>query len=144
MQSFHLSNINFSGVHELEDGCEVGKGNVLSSSLKQFLLIICNLANLKDNYGMFCWVLLQQVLEVWRASAQDHLVGLGMLTLNTVQSMPNFTKVCLPQLRSSHHRSFSRLWGVWRRRPCWSGSRSSGGRIAGRRPWWLWLEGTLQ
>ena len=63
----------------------------------------------EDNDRVLGGVLLQQVLEVWRASAQDHLVGLGMLTLNTVQSMPNFTKVCLPQLRSSHHRSFSRL-----------------------------------
>ena len=38
---------------------------------------------------MFCWVLLQQVLEVWRASAQDHLVGLGMLTLNSGHGAAN-------------------------------------------------------
>ena len=38
---------------------------------------------LQNDDGVLGRVLLQQVLEVWRASAQDHLVGLGMLTLNS-------------------------------------------------------------
>ena len=40
-------------------------------------------ANLEDDDGMLCGVLLQQVLEVWRAGAQDHLVRFRVLALNS-------------------------------------------------------------
>ena len=36
---------------------------------------------LQDDDGVLGGVLLQQVLEIWAAGAQDHLVGLGVLTL---------------------------------------------------------------
>ena len=36
---------------------------------------------LQDDNGMFGRILFQQVLEVRTAGAENHLVGLGMLTL---------------------------------------------------------------
>ena len=60
----NLGDVNFSGVHELEDCGEVGEGDVL-----------------EDDDGVLGRVLLQQVLEVGRACAENHLVGLGVLPL---------------------------------------------------------------
>ena len=60
----NLSNINFSSIHELQDGGEVLEGDVL-----------------EDDDGVLGGVLLQQVLEVGAAGAEDHLVGLGVLAL---------------------------------------------------------------
>ena len=37
---------------------------------------------LEDDDGVLGWVLLQQVLEVWRTGAENHLVSLGVLTLS--------------------------------------------------------------
>ena len=34
-------------------------------------------------YGMFGWILFQQVLEIWATRAQNHLVCLGVLTLGS-------------------------------------------------------------
>ena len=59
-----LCHVHLPSIHELQDGCEVGKGDVL-----------------QDDNGMLGGVLLQKVLEVWRACTEDHLVCLGMLTL---------------------------------------------------------------
>ena len=58
----HLCNIDFSGVHELEDGCQVLEGDVF-----------------QDDDGVLGGVLLQQGLEVGRAGGQDHLVRLAAL-----------------------------------------------------------------
>merc|ERR1719239_799711 len=36
---------------------------------------------LENDDRMLCRILFQQILEVWRAGTEDHLVSLGMLTL---------------------------------------------------------------
>ena len=65
----YLGDIDLPGVHELEDGGEVGERHVL-----------------QDDDGVLGRVLLQQVLEVGRAGAQDHLVGLSVLALGEKDS----------------------------------------------------------
>ena len=60
----HLSNIHFPCVHELEDSGEVVEGNIF-----------------EDDDGMFGGILLEKILEVWTARAENHLVSLGVLTL---------------------------------------------------------------
>ena len=60
----YLGHVHLSSVHELQDGGEVLEGDVL-----------------EDDDGVLGGVLLQQVLEVGAAGAEDHLVGLGVLAL---------------------------------------------------------------
>ena len=60
----HLGHVHLPGVHELEDGGEVAEGDVL-----------------QDDDRVLGRVLLQQVLEVGGAGAEDHLVSLGVLAL---------------------------------------------------------------
>ena len=66
----YLSNIDFPGVHELQDGGEMSEGNIF-----------------QDDDGVLGRVLLQQVLEIGRAGAQDHLVSFRVLTLDKVQQI---------------------------------------------------------
>ena len=66
----NLSNIDLPSVHELQDGGEMGEGNIF-----------------QDDDGVLGRVLLQQVLEVGRAGAQDHLVSFRVLTLDEVQQI---------------------------------------------------------
>ena len=47
---FYLSNIDLPSVHELQDGGEMGEGNIF-----------------QDDDGMLGRVLLQQILEIWAA-----------------------------------------------------------------------------
>ena len=78
----YLSNIDFPGVHELQDGGEMSEGNIF-----------------QDDDGVLGRVLLQQILEIRAArrktlrqisyfttkipaGTQDHLVGLGVLALS--------------------------------------------------------------
>ena len=61
----YLGDIDLPGVHELQDGGEVGESHVL-----------------QDDDRVHGRVLLQQVLEVGRAGAENHLVGLGVLALD--------------------------------------------------------------
>ena len=94
-------------------------------------------------------VLIQQVLEVGGAGAQDHLVGFGVLALEDLMKVSQvkhqgpwfkgFPKYVvfqssksnyLPRWQWSRHRSSFHPWDVWRRRPCWSGNRSSGDKTA--------------
>ena len=65
MRNEHLCNIDLSCVHELQNSSQVVERNVL-----------------QDDDWMLGWVLLQQVLEVWRTSAENHLVSLGVLSLS--------------------------------------------------------------
>jgi len=59
-----LGNVDFSSVHELEDGGEVLEGDIL-----------------ENNDGVLGRVLLQEGLEVGRARRQDHFVGLAGLAV---------------------------------------------------------------
>ena len=68
-ENFYLCDIDLPSVHELQDCCEVGEGHVL-----------------QDDDRVLGRVLLQQVLEVGRAGAEDHLVGLSVLALKTQKS----------------------------------------------------------
>ena len=61
----NLSDIDLASVHKLQDGGEVGEGNVL-----------------QDDDGVLGGVLLQKVLEVGRTGTENHLVSLGVLALN--------------------------------------------------------------
>ena len=60
----HLCNIDLSCVHELQNSSQVVERNIL-----------------EDDNWVLGWVLLQQVLEVWRAGTENHLVSLGVLPL---------------------------------------------------------------
>ena len=59
-----LGNVHLPSVHELENSREVVEWDIF-----------------QDDDWVFGWVLLQQVLEVGAAGAEDHLVGLGVLPL---------------------------------------------------------------
>jgi len=59
-----LGHVDFAGVHELQDGCEVLEGDVL-----------------QNDDGVLGRVLLQQGLEVGRAGREDHLVGFAGLAV---------------------------------------------------------------
>ena len=61
---FNLSNIDFSSIHELQNGCQMLEWNIF-----------------EDDDWMFGRILFQQVLEVGTAGTEDHLVGLGVLSL---------------------------------------------------------------
>ena len=61
----NLSNINFSSIHELQDGGEVVEWNIF-----------------KDDDGMLSRILLQKILEVWATGTKNHLVCLGVLTFS--------------------------------------------------------------
>merc|ERR1719206_635035 len=61
-----LGHVHLSSIHELEDGSEVRKGDILEYDDR-----------------VLGGVLLQQVLEVGRAGAQDHLVSFRVLTLGS-------------------------------------------------------------
>ena len=76
---------------------------------------------------VFYWLIISVTYKVWDLIHRD---------------FTEKKKRRIPQLQWSHHRSFSHPWGVWRRRPCWSGSRSSGGRTVDHRPWQIWSGGS--
>merc|ERR1712001_33229 len=59
-----LGNIHLASVHELQDGRQMGEGDVF-----------------EDNYGMLGRVLFQQGLEVGTTGGEDHLVSLAALTI---------------------------------------------------------------
>ena len=68
----YLCDIDLSGIHEFENGCQVLKGDVL-----------------QDDDRVFSGVLLEQSLEVGGAGGQNHLVGLATLS---VAGQGNVTK----------------------------------------------------
>merc|ERR1719186_2310530 len=57
--------VHLPSVHELQYGSQVHEGDVL-----------------EDDDRVLSRVLLQQILEIWTAGAQDHLVSLGVLPLS--------------------------------------------------------------
>ena len=59
-----LSHVDLASVHELQDGGQMGEGDVF-----------------EDDDGMLGGVLLQQSLEVGAAGGQDHLVSLAALAV---------------------------------------------------------------
>ena len=59
-----LSDVHLASVHELQDGGQVGEGDVF-----------------ENDYGMLGRVLLQQGLEVGATGGEDHLVRLAALTI---------------------------------------------------------------
>jgi len=61
-----LGHVHLPGIHELQNGCQVGERDVL-----------------QDDDGVLGRVLLKEVLEVGRACTEDHLVCLGVLTLGS-------------------------------------------------------------
>ena len=50
-------------------------------------MIYSKLADLQNDNGVLCRVLLQQVLEVWGAGTKDHLVGFCVLTLHNIYEL---------------------------------------------------------
>ena len=64
VKCFYLGNIDLSSVHKLKDSSQVLKWNIF-----------------QNDDRVFCWVFLEQGLEVGGARGQDHLVSLGALAI---------------------------------------------------------------
>ena len=50
-------------------------------------MIYSKLADLQNDNGVLCRVLLQQILEVWGAGTKDHLMGFRVLTLHNIYEL---------------------------------------------------------
>ena len=68
---------------------------------------------LQDDDRVLGRVLLQQVLEVGRAGAEDHLVGLSVLALGekiVMDAQGQYTEVSEYYLLNSTKKSFGKVW----------------------------------
>jgi len=80
-----LGYVHLPSIHELQDSREMHEGDVL-----------------QDYYWVLGRVLFQQILEVGTAGAEDHLVGLGVLSLGGDGDVTEGLLVS-QMLEGSHH-----------------------------------------